>query len=102
MKNVLVVLTFVLMSSLAFASSGEKAETNSAADVKIENVVEVVELAKLENSSAGEADDHFFEDCTVKVNLTISDGAGNTYRIEGSFTIVGKSCVQVLKEAMSK
>ncbi len=102
MKNVLVVLTLMLMSSLAFAGTEKKAETQSAADEIIENVVVGDGIELVDGYSYAQETDFLFEDCTVKMELTITDRNGNPTKVEGTVTIVGKSCVQVLKEAMSK
>ena len=97
MKNVLVVLTFMLMSSLAFASSGAKAETNSAADVKIENVVKVVEIYSYSDNQSAEA-----VDCTITGKFTVTNARGEKVTWEGTLTIVGVSCSQFLKEMMAQ
>ncbi len=102
MKNVFVVLAFMLMSSLAFAGSGEKAELGSSADVKIENLVGVGEDESHDINLIAEKDSEFAKSCTVKVDLIITDKDGNPVKVQGTFTIEGQSCGEVLKQAMAK
>ena len=100
MKNVLVVLAFMFMSSLAFASSGEKAETNSAADVKIERVVEVVEVTN--GGDPNDASVTKVPECTIRGEFTITDEKGRSFSWKGSLTLVGVTCSQLLKELMTQ
>ena len=100
MKNVFVVLTFMLMSSLAFASSGEKAETYSAADVKIENVVEVVDVTN--GDDLNDPSEVKVPECTIRGEFTITDEKGRSFSWKGSLTLVGVTCSQLLKDLMTQ
>ncbi len=103
MKNVFVVLAFMLMSSLAFAGSGEKAELGSSADVKIENFVGVGEDVDVVNGDESlKVLDVAKESCTVKVKLTYTDPKGQSHTIEGTFTFEGQSCGDLIKSVIAK
>ena len=103
MKNVFVVLAFMLMSSLAFAGSGEKAELDSAADVKVENFVGVgLDVISISDSESLNTETDLAKECTIKGEFTITDERGRSFSWKGTLTFVGVSCSELLKDLMAQ
>jgi hypothetical protein len=99
MKNLFLALALMLVSTFAFAN---EIKAPAGELVKIENVKIIISdvpyvISDLNNPKLNE----ILFDCTVEYDITIwMPGASGPIRIKGTTTVKGKSCMELLKEAL--
>lgn len=103
MKNLLVVLIFSLMSSVAFAETINNPD--KSVNVNSEQEAAVATIA----SPVVETNDHFVnnatdeaKECTIRGKFTITEEGKDPITWEGSLTIVGVSCGELLKQILAQ
>lgn len=109
MKNLLVVLIFSLMSSVAFAetiNNPEKSVNVNSVNVNSEQEAPVASTPDFSVESSDElvADNTGEEQksCTVRGKMTVTTSSGKITTYEGEFTIVGLTCVELLKQVLAQ
>lgn len=93
MKNLILVLFFMMVGSFAFANeSNENMTTTNSSSINQSSP-----LAQVTQYRVSSIEYVSVESCKVTLDITITMG-GTTTTIKGTFVVEGQSCAELLKE----
>ncbi|MDG1040168.1 MAG: hypothetical protein P8H13_01900 [Polaribacter sp.] len=100
MKKIIFMLAFMLIGTAAFATNEIKKpnyELNKVENIKVTISNTSYIITNLDDPKLNEK----LFDCTVEYDITIwYPGSGGPIRLKGTVTVKGKSCIEILKEAI--
>lgn len=104
MKNVFFILVFILITTLTLANSNETFEKFSESNFETVVFGDLTTLDYTINFNKNEIS--YLEllaekSCTLKGKFTITFADGSSYSWEGTLTIIGMSCAELLRELMA-
>ncbi len=94
MKKLLFILSFTLISVFAFANTSHSNTNNVQTANKVNINTEVVISLNNHQKIKGVGGD-----CTIKADVKVTKN-GKTTTVKGTITVVGKSCMDLIKGAL--